>query len=225
MRRSGLPFVASCYNVVLQRPFGPRREPGTMSDSRVSDPLRPSADALLHAARQEARGRFEDFPWRRAGCRQDLRDAAGGRRPPQGRRWMSSSGSWKPTAARRRRPWSQGLEIIPRRVRDHQGHVLRKWISMPCSGGGPPWSSSTSWPIPTPRAAATRSATWTSRNSSPAGIDVFSTLNIQHVESLNDVVAQITGIRVRETVPGRDHRAGRRYRGDRHHASGPDPDD
>lgn len=33
------------------------------------------------------------------------------------------------------------------------------------------------------------------------GIDVYTTLNIQHVESLNDVVAQITGIRVRETVP------------------------
>ncbi|MBV8526041.1 MAG: sensor histidine kinase KdpD [Acetobacteraceae bacterium] len=34
-----------------------------------------------------------------------------------------------------------------------------------------------------------------------AGIDVFTTLNIQHVESLNDVVAKITRIRVRETVP------------------------
>ncbi|MDM9647499.1 sensor histidine kinase KdpD [Rhizobium sp. S163] len=33
------------------------------------------------------------------------------------------------------------------------------------------------------------------------GIDVYSTLNIQHVESLNDVVSQITRIRVRETVP------------------------
>ena len=34
-----------------------------------------------------------------------------------------------------------------------------------------------------------------------AGIDVFTTLNIQHIESLNDVVAQITHVRVRETVP------------------------
>ncbi|MBZ9763296.1 sensor histidine kinase KdpD [Mesorhizobium sp. CA8] len=33
------------------------------------------------------------------------------------------------------------------------------------------------------------------------GIDVYTTLNIQHVESLNDVVAQITRVRVRETVP------------------------
>ena len=33
------------------------------------------------------------------------------------------------------------------------------------------------------------------------GIDVYTTLNIQHIESLNDVVAQITRVRVRETVP------------------------
>jgi two-component system sensor histidine kinase KdpD len=34
-----------------------------------------------------------------------------------------------------------------------------------------------------------------------AGIDVFSTVNIQHLESLNDQVAELTGARVRETVP------------------------
>ncbi len=36
-----------------------------------------------------------------------------------------------------------------------------------------------------------------------AGIDVYTTLNIQHLESLNDVVAQVTGVVVRETVPDR----------------------
>src|SRR5512135_1995222 len=36
-----------------------------------------------------------------------------------------------------------------------------------------------------------------------AGINVYSTLNIQHLESLNDVVAQITGTKVRETIPDR----------------------
>ena len=34
-----------------------------------------------------------------------------------------------------------------------------------------------------------------------AGIDVFSTVNVQHLESLNDQVADLTGTRVRETVP------------------------
>src|SRR5512140_947977 len=34
-----------------------------------------------------------------------------------------------------------------------------------------------------------------------AGVDVYTTLNIQHLESLNDVVAQVTGVIVHETVP------------------------
>jgi two-component system sensor histidine kinase KdpD len=35
------------------------------------------------------------------------------------------------------------------------------------------------------------------------GIDVYTTLNIQHLESLNDIVAQVTGVIVRETIPDR----------------------
>jgi two-component system, OmpR family, sensor histidine kinase KdpD len=34
-----------------------------------------------------------------------------------------------------------------------------------------------------------------------AGVDVFSTVNVQHLESLNDQVTELTGVRVRETVP------------------------
>nr|WP_319373981.1 DUF4118 domain-containing protein [uncultured Methanobacterium sp.] len=34
-----------------------------------------------------------------------------------------------------------------------------------------------------------------------AGINVYSTLNIQHIESINDIVRQITGVEIRETVP------------------------
>ncbi len=33
------------------------------------------------------------------------------------------------------------------------------------------------------------------------GIDVYTTLNVQHLDSLNDIVAQITGVKVRETIP------------------------
>src|SRR5512143_524076 len=36
-----------------------------------------------------------------------------------------------------------------------------------------------------------------------AGIDVYTTVNVQHLESLNDIVEQITGVQVRETVPDR----------------------
>src|SRR6478609_2427668 len=34
-----------------------------------------------------------------------------------------------------------------------------------------------------------------------AGIDILSTLNVQHLESLNDQVAELSGARVRETIP------------------------
>lgn len=36
-----------------------------------------------------------------------------------------------------------------------------------------------------------------------AGINVYSTLNIQHIESINDIVLQITGVEIKETVPDR----------------------
>ncbi|MFN0054986.1 MAG: sensor histidine kinase KdpD, partial [Planctomycetales bacterium] len=36
-----------------------------------------------------------------------------------------------------------------------------------------------------------------------AGINVWTTLNVQHIESLNDVVGQVTGVVVRETIPDR----------------------
>lgn len=36
-----------------------------------------------------------------------------------------------------------------------------------------------------------------------AGIDVYTTVNVQHIESLNDVVSQITGVTIHETVPDR----------------------
>ena len=51
-----------------------------------------------------------------------------------------------------------------------------------------------------------------------AGIDVWTALNIQHLESLADVVSRITGVVVRETVPGHRSAARRRRRAGRHHA-------
>ena len=56
-----------------------------------------------------------------------------------------------------------------------------------------------------------------------AGIDVYTTLNIQHLESLNDVVAQITRVRVRETVPDSHPRPRRRDRAGRPDARRPAP--
>ena len=55
-----------------------------------------------------------------------------------------------------------------------------------------------------------------------AGIDVFSTVNVQHLESLNDQVAELTGVRVRETFPDSVLSRRRRGRARRRHAAGAD---
>ena len=55
-----------------------------------------------------------------------------------------------------------------------------------------------------------------------AGIDVFSTVNVQHLETLNDQVAELTGTRVRETFPGLGACSRRRGGADRPHPRGPD---
>ena len=58
-----------------------------------------------------------------------------------------------------------------------------------------------------------------------AGIDVITTVNIQHLESLNDVVKKITGVPQRETVPDEVVRARRPGRARRHDAGGAAPPD
>ena len=54
------------------------------------------------------------------------------------------------------------------------------------------------------------------------GINVYTTINIQHIESLNDVVAQITGVRVRDGAQ-LNSRSRRRHRTGRHHSRRSDP--
>ena len=53
-----------------------------------------------------------------------------------------------------------------------------------------------------------------------AGIDVLSTLNVQHLESLNDHITELSGVRVRETIPDAILGARRRGRADRPHPRG-----
>ena len=114
-----------------------------------------------------------------------------------------SSASSRPTGARRPRRSSRG--------------------SRSCRGGASPtaaWSSRSS--IWTPRSRASprlivvdelahtnapgsrHAKRWQDiEELLDAGIDVYSAMNVQHLESLNDVVGKITGIRVWETVPDR----------------------
>ena len=113
----------------------------------------------------------------------------------------SSSATWRPTAAPRPRPSSKGSRSCPAGSLEYRGTTLRSSTSTPRSRAAPPSSSSTSWPTPTRPAPATPSAGRTCVELLDAGIDVYTTVNVQHVESLNDVVAKITGVVVRETVP------------------------
>ena len=95
-----------------------------------------------------------------------------------------------------------GLEIIPRRLHRLQGPRARGDGSRRDPGAQARSScSSTSSPTPTPPGSRHPKRYLDVEELLAAGIDVYTTLNIQHVESLNDVVAQITRIRVRETVP------------------------
>ena len=96
------------------------------------------------------------------------------------------------------------LEVVPRRRFEHRGSDARpRWTSTPSCAAAPSWCSSTSWPTPT-RPGSRHEKRWQDVDELlDAGIDVISTVNVQHLESLNDVVERITGIRQRETIP--DH--------------------
>ena len=78
-----------------------------------------------------------------------------------------------------------------------------RWTSTPCSPGAPRSRSSTSSPTRTSRARGTPSAGRTSSDLLDAGITVVTTLNVQHLESLNDVVGQITGVAAARDGPRR----------------------
>ena len=95
----------------------------------------------------------------------------------------------------------QGLEIIPRRIVPYKGHRLAEMDIDAVLSRKPAL-------VLVDELAHTNAPE--SRHPKrymdveellAAGIDVYTTLNIQHVESLNDIVAGITKIRVRETVP------------------------
>jgi two-component system sensor histidine kinase KdpD len=94
-----------------------------------------------------------------------------------------------------------GLEVLPRRVVEHRGRKLEEFDLDAALTRRPQLLILDELPhtnVPGSR----HDKRWQDvEEILAAGIDVHTTLNVQHVESLNDVVAQITTIRVRETVP------------------------
>lgn len=97
----------------------------------------------------------------------------------------------------------EGLEVIPRQRIEYQGIVLEEMDTAAVIARHPQVAlvdelAHTNAP------GSVHEKRWQDiEEIRDAGITVISTLNIQHLQSLNDVVAGITGVRVRETVPDR----------------------
>ncbi|MGH7295247.1 MAG: universal stress protein, partial [Polyangiaceae bacterium] len=94
-----------------------------------------------------------------------------------------------------------GLELMPRRHVEHRGVHLEE-LDLDATLARKPQLVLVDELAHTNAAGSRHTKRWQDvEELLDAGIDVFTTLNVQHLESLNDVVAQITGVVVRETVP------------------------
>jgi two-component system sensor histidine kinase KdpD len=96
-----------------------------------------------------------------------------------------------------------GLEQLPTRSADHRGAVLREF-DLDAALARQPRLILVDELAHTNAPGSRHPKRWQDvEELLAAGIDVYTTVNVQHLESLNDVVAQITGVIVRETVPDR----------------------
>jgi len=96
---------------------------------------------------------------------------------------------------------TEGLETIPRRKIDYRGTVFEEMDTDAILRRRPQVCVVDEFPhsnVP----GLERTKRWQDVETLiGAGIDVLTTMNIQHLESLNDQIWQITGVRVRETIP------------------------
>jgi two-component system, OmpR family, sensor histidine kinase KdpD len=161
---------------------------------------RPSPDALLEAVAQEARGRLKIFLGAAPGVGKtyEMLTAAQARR----REGVDVVVGVVETHKRREtEALLEGLEIVPRRHIDYRGRTLDEMDLDAILARRPALVLVDELAHTNAPGGRHPKRYLDVEELLAAGIDVYSTLNIQHVESLNDVVAQITRIRVRETVP------------------------
>lgn len=96
---------------------------------------------------------------------------------------------------------SEGLELIPRRVMEYRGKMFEEMDTDAILARHPEISLVDEFPH-TNVPGSDRAKRWEDvLVLIDAGIDVITTMNIQHLESLNDQMRDITGIQVRETIP------------------------
>jgi len=168
--------------------------------NRPTRDSRPSPEALLAEAKQEGRGRLKIFLGAAPGVGKtyEMLEAAQTKR----REGADLVVGFVETHGRKEtEALLAGLEVVNRRKIDYKGRVIEEMDLDAILARRPKL-------VLVDELAHTNASG--SRHPKRyldveellvAGIDVYTTLNIQHVESLNDVVAQITRIRVRETVP------------------------
>lgn len=95
----------------------------------------------------------------------------------------------------------EGLEVIPRRGIEYRGHVFEEMDAGAILARRPEICAVDEFPH-TNVPGSPRAKRWEDVMALlDAGIDVLTTMNIQHLESLNDQMREITGIQVRETIP------------------------
>jgi two-component system sensor histidine kinase KdpD len=96
---------------------------------------------------------------------------------------------------------ADGLELIPRRRVEYRGRTLEE-MDLPAVLARRPELCLIDELAHTNAPGVEHEKRYEDvRDVIDAGIDVFSTVNVQHLESLNDQIAQLTGAHVRETIP------------------------
>src|SRR5215471_15787160 len=96
---------------------------------------------------------------------------------------------------------TEDLEIIPRRKIEYRGVTFEEMDTQAILGRAPQMCAVDEFPH-TNVPGSERPKRWEDvMVLLDAGIDVMTTMNLQHLESLNDEIWQISGVRVRETVP------------------------
>ncbi|MBV9553734.1 MAG: sensor histidine kinase KdpD [Alphaproteobacteria bacterium] len=171
-----------------------------MMDDRGEQHHRPSPDALLRQATQESRGRLKIFLGAAPGVGKtyEMLQTAQAKR----RQGVDVAVGLVETHNRREtEKLLEGLEVVPRRGMPYRGLTLDEMDLDALLKRRPQLAIVDELAHTNAPGCRHPKRYLDVEELLAAGIDVYTTLNIQHVESLNDVVARITRIRIRETVP------------------------
>ncbi|TIM42408.1 sensor histidine kinase KdpD [Mesorhizobium sp.] len=170
-----------------------------MPDDR-SDETRPSPDALLDHAEREAPGRLRIFLGAAPGVGKTYEMLMSGRARLAGGVDVVI-GVVETHGRKETQALVDGYEVIPRLRVDYKGRMLEEMDLDAILARRPALVLVDELAHTNAPGSRHPKRYLDVQEILTHGIDVYTTLNIQHVESLNDVVAQITRVRVRETVP------------------------